>query len=157
MTWSNSSKALSFSAAGIARNSFNNSPYIIVSGPLAETIPLSRLHSILDGSKPARMKTLILVLLIASVVAFAGDTSIPQPKSKEGRGRYRLMRADVTVGLDNNGPAHSTVIKQLWKIDSTTGRTWHYNAVFRTTGNSEQWVETFDQARSKPSADPNHE
>jgi hypothetical protein len=94
------------------------------------------------GATPAGMKLLILSICAAGV-CLAGDTT-EAPISPVGR--FSLFQGESVTVLPNN---HTITVKNLWKLDTCTGRAWHFFSGSLSNGvASERWVETFDQLTS---------
>ena len=82
---------------------------------------------------------IIFVIIIASICITGGiiiDRYIPRKQQQRGytlldeTGRYQLTAATVTIGCDPppDGPG-TTEERNLFKIDTITGRVWKYTAI----------------------------
>lgn len=84
------------------------------------------------GVRKTPMRKYILLLCLLAVTCFAGD---PGPKSKDV-GRYRLLRAPVTVAVDKT----LMQVEAVFKIDSVTGDTWMFKSGSVKGQVIERWV-----------------
>jgi hypothetical protein len=84
------------------------------------------------------MKSLLLFVLASSACLAGGDSPVAQTSPI---GRFCLFQAESLFVLPTGRTAE---LKMLWKLDTATGRAWHFYMGATTNATKERWVETFD-------------